>query len=58
MKSSASGNGHGQFKVVAKLDSALLPEAGHKSGWVNKQQDRADAAVKGRDWRSEAFKIV
>ncbi|KAI5117290.1 hypothetical protein M0805_006812 [Coniferiporia weirii] len=47
-----------QFKVVAKRDSVLLPEQGHPAGWVNRQQERADAAVQGNEWRSKAFSII
>lgn len=54
----SSKEGGGQFKIVAKRDSTLLPDQGHPSGWVNRQQERADAAVKGSEWRSEAFNIV
>ncbi|OCH87448.1 hypothetical protein OBBRIDRAFT_837378 [Obba rivulosa] len=48
----------GQFKVVSKRDSAILPQAGHPAGWVNRTQERAEAAVQGEDWRSAAFDIV
>ena len=43
-----------QFKVVAKRDSAILPEHGHPSGWATKAQERADVATSGEGWRSEA----
>lgn len=42
------------FKVVAKRDSAILPEHGHPSGWASKTQERADAAVTGESWHSDA----
>jgi len=48
----------GHFKVVSKRDSAIMPEVGHPAGWVNRQQDRADAAKRGHEWRSDAFTIV
>jgi len=54
----SSKEGSGQFKIVAKRDSTLLPDQGHPSGWVNRQQERANAAVKGSEWRSEAFNVV
>lgn len=47
-----------QFKVVAKRDSTLLPDQGNPAGWVNRQQERADAAAKGHEWRSKAFSII
>lgn len=56
--SSSKSARNSQFKVVAKRDSVLLPEQGHPSGWVNRQQDRLDAAKEGNDWRSKAFSIV
>ncbi|KAI0954376.1 hypothetical protein AcV7_007628 [Taiwanofungus camphoratus] len=49
---------HAQFKVVSKRDSAILPQEGNPAGWVNRTQDRAEKAVQGEDWRSEAFTIV
>ncbi|KAH9943958.1 hypothetical protein B0H21DRAFT_779540 [Amylocystis lapponica] len=42
------------FKVVSRRDSAIIPNAGNPSGWANRTQERADAAVKGKEWRSEA----
>ncbi|KAI0296913.1 hypothetical protein B0F90DRAFT_1953317 [Multifurca ochricompacta] len=47
-----------QFKVVAKRDSAILPEHGHPSGWATKAQERAEAAVAGEGWHSDAFTIA
>ena len=52
--SSLKSNTNAQFKVVAKRDSVLLPNAGHPDGWVNRQQERADAAKEGSEWRSKA----
>ncbi|KAL6299451.1 hypothetical protein BKA93DRAFT_588333 [Sparassis latifolia] len=46
------------FKIVSRRDSAIIPNAGHPSGWVNRAQEREDAAVKGDAWRSKAFDIV
>ncbi|PCH41878.1 hypothetical protein WOLCODRAFT_137602 [Wolfiporia cocos MD-104 SS10] len=48
----------GQFKMVNKRDSAILPNAGRPEGWANRAQERSDAATKGEGWRSEAFTIV
>ncbi|KAI0743264.1 hypothetical protein BC629DRAFT_1599620 [Irpex lacteus] len=47
-----------QFKVVSKRDSAILPDKGHPSGWVNRTQERSEKAEVGKEWRSEAFTIV
>ncbi|KAH8992986.1 hypothetical protein EDB92DRAFT_520703 [Lactarius akahatsu] len=47
-----------QFKVVAKRDSAILPQLGHPSGWATKVQERTEAAEKGENWHSDAFAIV
>ncbi|KAI9441014.1 hypothetical protein H4582DRAFT_2074783 [Lactarius indigo] len=47
-----------QFKVVAKRDSAILPQLGHPSGWATKVQERAEAAGTGESWHSDAFAIV
>ncbi|KAF8492864.1 hypothetical protein F5888DRAFT_1728342 [Russula emetica] len=46
------------FKVVAKRDSAILPQHGHSSGWAGKAQERADAAATGESWHSDAFTII
>jgi hypothetical protein len=46
------------FKVVAKRNSAILPEHGHPSGWVGKAQEREEAAATGESWHSDAFTIV
>ena len=43
-----------QFKVVAKRNSAILPEHGHPSGWATRAQDRAEAAGTGESWHSDA----
>jgi len=47
-----------QFKLVSKRDSVLIPDAGHESGWINKQADREAAAKTGEGWKSKAFSIV
>ncbi|KAI0275464.1 hypothetical protein BC834DRAFT_840264 [Gloeopeniophorella convolvens] len=56
--SSKSSERKSQFKMVAKRDSALMPQHGHPGGWASKAQERADVATKGEDWRSDAFTIV
>ena len=56
--SQAKSSRSSQFKVVSKRDSVLLPEQGHPAGWVNRQQERADAAKEGQEWRSKAFSII
>ncbi len=45
---------HAQFKVVSKRDSEILKDKGYPGGWVNRTQERNEAAKKGQDWRSEA----
>lgn len=47
-----------QFKIVSKRDSEILQGKGHPGGWVNRTQERTEAATRGEDWRSEAFNIV
>ncbi|KAI0245752.1 hypothetical protein BJV78DRAFT_1260530 [Lactifluus subvellereus] len=47
-----------QFKVVAKRDSAILPEHGHPSGWATKVQERAESAATGESWHSDGFTLV
>ena len=42
------------FKIVSRRDSALLPQQGQPAGWVNRTQEREDAALRGKDWRSDA----
>lgn len=42
-----------QFKVVSKRDSVIIHE-GHPGGWINRAQERSEAAEKGEGWRSEA----
>jgi hypothetical protein len=48
-----SGERKSQFKVVAKRDSAILPEHGHPSGWATKAQERAETATSGESWHSD-----
>ena len=52
-KSKADEKGS-HFKIVSRRDSALLPDKGHPAGWINRTQEREDAAVRGGDWRSDA----
>ncbi len=52
---SVKSKGDQHFKVVAKRDSVLLPGKGHPDGWINRQQERQDAAMTGKDWRSDAY---
>ncbi|KAI0666645.1 hypothetical protein C8Q78DRAFT_994733 [Trametes maxima] len=47
-----------QFKVVTSPGDELLPGAGHPAGWVNRTQERVEAASKGVEWRSEAYNIA
>ncbi|KAH7327708.1 hypothetical protein B0J17DRAFT_680633 [Rhizoctonia solani] len=56
--SSKASKTDAQFKLVSKRDSVLIPNAGHESGWINKQADRESAAREGEGWKSKAFTIV
>ncbi|KAI0328370.1 hypothetical protein GY45DRAFT_1005773 [Cubamyces sp. BRFM 1775] len=47
-----------QFKVVTQPGDELLPGAGHPAGWVNRTQERVQAASTGEEWRSEAYNIA
>ncbi|OCB90174.1 hypothetical protein A7U60_g2636 [Sanghuangporus baumii] len=47
-----------QFRIMPEQNSMLLPDQGHKTGWVRKQFDRDAAAAEGEGWRSRAFSIV
>jgi len=49
---------HSQFKVVSNKRQSLLANTGHPAGWVNRTSEKDELAVKGQDWRSEAFHIV
>jgi len=53
-----SSGRHSQFKVVHNKRNSILSTTGHPAGWVNRTTEREDAALKGKDWRSEAFSIV
>ncbi|KAG8928965.1 hypothetical protein FRC02_006163 [Tulasnella sp. 418] len=55
---SKKGKTDSQFKIVAKRDSVLIPNAGHESGLINRQAERASAAQEGEGWRSKAFSII
>ncbi|KZP14441.1 hypothetical protein FIBSPDRAFT_912787 [Athelia psychrophila] len=46
------------FKVVHNKRNSILSDSGHPAGWVNRTTEREESAVKGADWRSEAFSIV
>ena len=52
--SEKSADRRSQFKVVAKRDSAILPQHGHPAGWATKAQERAEAAGTGESWHSDA----
>jgi hypothetical protein len=56
--SSKASKTDSQFKIVSKRDSVLIPNAGHESGWINKQADREAAVKEGEGWKSKAFTIV
>ncbi|EIW62517.1 uncharacterized protein TRAVEDRAFT_112944 [Trametes versicolor FP-101664 SS1] len=46
-----------QFKVVTSPGDKIL-DAGHPDGWVNRTQERVQAAKTGEEWRSEAYSVV
>ncbi|EJU01188.1 hypothetical protein DACRYDRAFT_116977 [Dacryopinax primogenitus] len=48
----------GEFKIDTTRDSMLLPNVGHEGGLINRQFERAEAAKRGKEWRSDAFSIV
>lgn len=43
-----------QFRIMPDKNSMLLPDQGHKTGWVRKQFDRDAAATDGEGWKSKA----
>ena len=43
-----------QFKIVSKRDSAIMPDKGYPGGWVNRAQERSEAAQQGEGWKSAA----
>lgn len=45
---------HSQFKIVSKRDSVIIHDKGHPSGWINRAQEKQEAATTGEGWRSEA----
>ncbi|KAI9059164.1 hypothetical protein FKP32DRAFT_1580513 [Trametes sanguinea] len=47
-----------QFKVVTQPGDELLPGAGHPAGWVNRTQERVQAASSGEEWRSDAYNVA
>ncbi|EIN05339.1 hypothetical protein PUNSTDRAFT_106990 [Punctularia strigosozonata HHB-11173 SS5] len=47
-----------KFQVVSKRDSVLLPNQGSPAGWINRVQEREEAASSGKDWRSDAFDVL
>jgi hypothetical protein len=55
---SVKSDKEGKFNIVSKRDSLLLPNQGSPSGWINRANERVDAATTGKDWRSEAFTVV
>ncbi|EIN12698.1 hypothetical protein PUNSTDRAFT_97516 [Punctularia strigosozonata HHB-11173 SS5] len=48
----------GKFQVVTDREHLLLPEHGHPSGYVNRANERVEAAKTGNDWHSDAFSII
>ncbi|CAE7204228.1 unnamed protein product [Rhizoctonia solani] len=56
--SSKTSKTDSQFRIVSKRDSVLIPEAGHESGWINKQADREAAINDGEGWKGNVFTVV
>ncbi|KAG6831287.1 hypothetical protein H0H87_005751 [Tephrocybe sp. NHM501043] len=50
-----SGTSQSQFKVVADKRQSLLSHEGHPAGWVNRTQEKAELAMSGEEWRSDAY---
>jgi hypothetical protein len=46
------------FRVVPKHESMLLPDKGHKKGWIRRQAEKDAEAAEGDGWRSEAYVVV
>ena len=49
------GHGHSQFKVVSNKRNSLLATDGHPAGWVNRTTEKEAEALKGSEWRSDAY---
>jgi len=52
-----NGHGHSQFKVVSNKRNSLLVTDGHPAGWVNRTMEKEVEALKGSEWRSDAYVI-
>jgi hypothetical protein len=52
-----SSGKHSQFKVVHNKRDSILSTSGHPAGWVNRTTEREETALKGKDWRSDAYVI-
>jgi hypothetical protein len=48
----------GKFQVVTDREHLLLPDHGHPGGYINRTNERAEAAKTGSDWHSDAFSII
>lgn len=55
--SSKAEKRNSRFKVVADRDSSILPDAGHRKGWVNKVV-LPEVKGEGEGWKSNAFSVV
>ncbi|PPQ68177.1 hypothetical protein CVT24_005064 [Panaeolus cyanescens] len=47
-----------QFKIVSDKRDSILRSHGHPAGWVNRTEEKKGEALKGEEWRSDAFTIV
>jgi len=53
-----AGHGHSQFKVVSNKRNSLLATDGHPAGWVNRTMEKEAEALKGSEWRSDAYVVL
>ncbi|KAI1785937.1 hypothetical protein LXA43DRAFT_1113109 [Ganoderma leucocontextum] len=44
-----------KFKVSMGPGEELMPEVGHRAGWVKRAEERGASAREGEQWRSKAF---
>ncbi|KAI0324999.1 hypothetical protein GY45DRAFT_1375112 [Cubamyces sp. BRFM 1775] len=49
---------HQKEERITQPEDELLPGAGHPAGWVNRTQERVQAASTGEEWRNEAYNIA
>lgn len=60
-KTSSNATKDSTFKFATSKRNSILPNMGHPSGWVNKIDEKEQAAKTGvddKEWHSQAFSIV